>query len=103
MRLKRLLGRLVGERKGINIDELSPSEKKKLYEEIRRRYLEQGITLEDLFNYFEFLWLPREKKEKIKRLIRKYGIERVMDDYWYWWNLAEEYNPEELSFLYENH
>ena len=44
-----------------------------------------------------------EKKKIIKKLIDKYGYLEIEDEFWDWWILAEDYNPKELSFLYEDH
>ena len=43
-----------------------------------------------------------EKKKKIRGLIRQYGFDTVYQDFWDWWDLAEEYNQDELRFLYED-
>ncbi len=72
------------------------------YEELRKKYLSMGITLEDLFYYFETGPITWEKKEKIKQLIKKHGFINIYQDFMDWWDLAEEYNPEELEFLYHN-
>ncbi len=77
---------------------------RKEYEELRKEYLSIGITLEDLYCYFEDRrCIDPEKKKIIKQLIKKHGFHKVYQDFWDWWDLAEDYNPEELKFLYEDY
>ncbi len=93
--LRRLVGRIVEH------EAVERRKTKQEYEELRNKYLSMGITLEDLFYYFETGPITWEKKNKIKQLIKKHGLTKIYQDFIDWWNLAEEYNPEELSFLHE--
>ena len=47
------------------------------YEELRNKYLSMGITLEDLFYYFETGPITKEKKKEIKKLIKEHGFINV--------------------------
>ncbi len=92
--LRRLIGRL------LEHEVVKRRTTREEYEELRSRYLSMGITLEDLFYYFETGPITREKKNKIKQLIKKHGFITIYQDFMDWWDLAEEYNPDELRFLY---
>ncbi len=72
------------------------------YIRIRRKYLSLGITLKDLFYYFEMgRRVSNEKKKRIEKVIKKQGLTETLIEFWKWMDLAEEINPEELTFLYE--
>ncbi len=72
------------------------------YIRIRRKYLSLGITLMDLFYYFEMgRRVSNEKKKRIEEVIKKQGLTETLIEFWKWMDLAEELNPNELSFLYE--
>ncbi len=80
---------------GIGVDE-----DRCFYQRLREKYLEYGITLEDLFNYFEMgRRVDREIKMRIERLVRERGLSTVLLDFWKWMDLAERYNSDELKFL----
>jgi len=71
-----------------------------VYERLRRKYLGRGVTLEDLFNYFEMgRKVDDEVKKKIKEIIKEQGLSTTLLDFWKWMDLAEKYNPDELRFL----
>ncbi len=96
--LRKLIGRIV---ENIEVERRKTREE---YEELREKYLSIGIILEDLYCYFEDRrCMDPEKKKIIKKLIDKYGYLEIEDEFWDWWDLAEDYNPEELRFLYEDY